>query len=107
AVADPLSARQRETAAAGADHERGDCNLQPVEKIGLEEARYGRAAALDEHGAKPAPMQRREHRVEREQTAPLRDADDLGLPMRLARRRARRGRDEQRRRGPIGEYAEL
>ena len=43
--------RQREGRNAGADQQRRDRDMQPIERAGGEEARHGDPAALDEHAA--------------------------------------------------------
>ena len=46
---------------AGADQQRRDGHVQPVERAGGEKARHGDAAALDEHAPQPARGQCGEH----------------------------------------------
>jgi hypothetical protein len=47
--------------AAGADQQRCDQQMQPVELAGLEKARHGDAAAFDQHTFQAAPSQGIEH----------------------------------------------
>ena len=53
---------QREGGNAGAEQQRRDRHMQPVQRAGGEKARDRDAAALDEDPPQPARRQRREHR---------------------------------------------
>src|ERR1700731_2504442 len=80
--------RQRQAMAPGAEDDRRDGELQPVERASDEEARDGDAAAFDEQEIEPARRESIADVARREAALAARHGYDLRLPDALARSHA-------------------
>ena len=78
-LVDTLDRRQREARPAGAEDDRRDHDMQPVETARGEEARHRVGAAFDQHPAQAALGERRKDRRRRDLPVGLGHADDLDV----------------------------